>query len=101
MKRRKETDEWEKQNAEKQRGAGGLTEEKRWRDGNDILWWIVERTFSWFGWYRRQNTDYERYTHTAEVIVYIAMIRLILKRITYFIKQVLKSELRLLKIQHC
>jgi len=43
--------------------------------------WIVERTFSWFGWYRRLNTDYERHSQTSEAIVYIAMIRLMLKRI--------------------
>jgi len=44
--------------------------------------WIVERTFSWFGWYRRLNIDYERYATTAETMVYIAMIRLMLKNIT-------------------
>jgi len=42
---------------------------------------IVERTFSWFGWYRRLNLDYERYAHTAETMVYIAMIRIMLKRL--------------------
>ena len=43
--------------------------------------WIVERTFSWFGWYRRLNIDYERDAHTAETMVYIAMIRVMLKRL--------------------
>ena len=41
--------------------------------------WIVERTFSWLGWYRRLTIDYERYAKTAETMVYIAMIRLMLK----------------------
>ena len=43
--------------------------------------WVVERTFSWLGWYRRLNMDYERYSRTAETMVYIAMIRVMLKRI--------------------
>jgi putative transposase len=43
--------------------------------------WIVERTFSWFGWYRRLTIDYERYAHTAETMIYIAMIRIMLKRL--------------------
>ena len=29
------------------------------------LRWIVERTFSWFGWFRRLTLDYER-SETAE-----------------------------------
>ena len=44
--------------------------------------WIVERTFSWFGWYRRLNIDYERKTKHSENMIYIAMIQLMLKRIT-------------------
>lgn len=43
--------------------------------------WIVERTFSWFSWYRRLNIDYERKNRNSENMVYIAMIRLMLKRI--------------------
>jgi putative transposase len=43
--------------------------------------WIVERTFSWFGGYRRLRIDYERYPETAESFVYIAMIRLMLRRL--------------------
>ncbi len=43
--------------------------------------WIVERTFSWFGWYRRLNIDYERKANNSENTVYIAMIHLMLKRI--------------------
>ena len=29
------------------------------------LRWIVERTFSWLGWFRRLTMDYERYPKTA------------------------------------
>ncbi len=44
--------------------------------------WTVECTFSWFGWYRRLTIDDERYAHTAETMISIAMIRLMLKRLT-------------------
>jgi putative transposase len=43
--------------------------------------WVVERTFGWLGRYRRLNRDYERQAHTGEVIVYLAMIRLMLARL--------------------
>jgi len=43
--------------------------------------WIVERTFSWFRWYRRLNIDYERKTKHSENMIFIAMIGLMLKRI--------------------
>lgn len=36
--------------------------------------WIVERTFGWFGRYRRLAKDYEVYTHNSETWVQIAMI---------------------------
>ena len=42
--------------------------------------WIIERTFAWFGWYRRLNMDYEKKTEHSENMIYIAMIRLMLKR---------------------
>ena len=45
------------------------------------LRWIVERTFSWFGWFRRLTLDYERSAETAEVMVYIASIYLMRNRI--------------------
>lgn len=35
------------------------------------LCWIVERTFSWFGCFRRLALDYERSAETAEAMVYI------------------------------
>ena len=45
------------------------------------LRWIVERTFSWFGWFRRLTLDYERSAETAEAMVYIASIYLMRNRI--------------------
>ena len=43
------------------------------------LRWIVERTFSWLGWFRRLTLDYERYPKTAETMIYIASIYLMTK----------------------
>ena len=43
--------------------------------------WVVERTFGWLGRYRRLNRDYERQARTSEVMVYVAMIRLMLARL--------------------
>ena len=36
--------------------------------------WIVERTFGWFGRYRRLSKDYEHTTTSSETWIYIAMI---------------------------
>ena len=36
--------------------------------------WLVERTFAWFGKYRRLSKDYEHYPHNSEAWIYIAMI---------------------------
>jgi putative transposase len=44
--------------------------------------WVVERTFGWLGRYRRLNRDYERQAHTGETMVYLAMIQLMLTRLT-------------------
>ena len=43
--------------------------------------WVVERTFGWLGRYRRLNRDYERQARTGEIMVYLAMIRLMLARL--------------------
>lgn len=43
--------------------------------------WVVERTFAWMGRSRRLSKDYERLPQTAEALVYIAMSRLMLKRL--------------------
>ena len=43
--------------------------------------WVVERTFGWWNWYRRLSKDYERLPETSETMIYIAMIRLMLRRL--------------------
>ena len=45
--------------------------------------WIVERTFAWFGNYRRLSKDYERLTDTAEAFIQLAMIRIMLNKLFY------------------
>ena len=48
--------------------AGQTTfEVHKWR-------WIVERTFGWFGRYRRLSKDYEHNPRSSETWIYIAMI---------------------------
>lgn len=44
--------------------------------------WTVERTYGWLHWYRRLNVDYERRPESAEALIHIAMIRLMLQRLT-------------------
>jgi putative transposase len=40
-----------------------------------VKWrWIVERTFGWFGRYRRLSKDYEHNPKSSEAWIYIAMI---------------------------
>jgi putative transposase len=43
--------------------------------------WVVERTFAWLGRYRRLSRDYERLAATTEVLVLVAMSRLMLRRL--------------------
>jgi putative transposase len=43
--------------------------------------WVVERTFAWLGKYRRLSKDYEFLPESSEVMIYLAMIRLMLKRL--------------------
>ncbi len=43
--------------------------------------WVVERTFAWFESYRRLGKDLEYLTDTSEVMIQIAMIRLMRNRI--------------------
>lgn len=43
--------------------------------------WVVERTFGWFGFYRRLAKDYERYPTHSEAFVYIAMSTIMLNRL--------------------
>lgn len=44
--------------------------------------WVVERTFSWLNHYRRLSKDYEFLPTTSETMIYVAMTRLMLKRLT-------------------
>jgi putative transposase len=45
--------------------------------------WVIERTFSWFGQSRRLSKDYERLCATSEALIYITMIRLMLRRLAH------------------
>ena len=42
--------------------------------------WVVERTFAWFGRYRRLSKDYEQLTKSSEAMIYLAAIHTMLKR---------------------
>jgi transposase len=44
--------------------------------------WIVERTFAWISRNRRLMRDYERYARTVAAFVRLAMIRIMLRRLT-------------------
>lgn len=44
--------------------------------------WVVERTFAWLGRHRRMSKDYEYLTATSEALIYAAMSRLMLRRLT-------------------
>lgn len=46
--------------------------------------WVVERTFGWLVRNRRLVRDYECLPETSEAMIYIAMIRLMLKRLEKF-----------------
>ena len=43
--------------------------------------WIVERTLAWISRNRRLARDYERHARTAAAFVWLAMIRLMLRRL--------------------
>jgi putative transposase len=43
--------------------------------------WVVERTFSWLGQNRRMSKDYERLAATSEAFIYVAMTRLMVRRL--------------------
>jgi len=44
--------------------------------------WVVERSFAWISRNRRLMRDFERYAATVAAFVRLAMIRLMLKRLT-------------------
>jgi putative transposase len=43
--------------------------------------WVVERTFGWFGKYRRLSKDYEYLAASSEAMIYVAMIHIMVRRI--------------------
>jgi putative transposase len=43
--------------------------------------WIVERTFAWLGQNRRLSKDYERLPESGEAFIYVAMSRLMARRL--------------------
>jgi transposase len=43
--------------------------------------WVVERTFSWTDQKRRISKDYERQTETSEAFIYVAISRLMARRL--------------------
>jgi putative transposase len=46
--------------------------------------WVVERTFAWFGRYRRLSKDYEYLPESSEAFVYLASIHLMTRRLSRF-----------------
>lgn len=44
--------------------------------------WVVERTFSWLGQNRRLSKDYEQHCESEEAWIYIAMTRLMARRLS-------------------
>jgi transposase len=43
--------------------------------------WVVERTITWIGRYRWLSKDYEYLTESSETMIYLAMSRLLLRRL--------------------
>ena len=43
--------------------------------------WIVERTFAWLNWSRRLSKDYELHPLSAETMIHIAYVHLMLRRL--------------------
>jgi putative transposase len=45
--------------------------------------WVVERTFAWLLMFRRLSKDYEELPATSEALIYLAMSRLMVKRLAH------------------
>jgi putative transposase len=43
--------------------------------------WVVERTFGWWGRFRRLSKDYEFHTATSEAMIHLVMIAIMLRRL--------------------
>jgi transposase len=82
-------EQWEKVQAiAKERRKAGTSVSAMWAGlsterGIEVLprRWVVERTFAWLGKYRRLSKDYEFLPQSSETMIYLAMIRLMLKRL--------------------
>ena len=74
----------------------GLGTEQWAKEGKEVNWqrlmaprgfqvlprrWVVERTLAWIGHNRRMAKDYERLCATGEAFVYVAMTRLMVRRL--------------------
>ena len=44
--------------------------------------WIVERTFAWLGKFRRLSKDYELLPKNSESFIYLAMIKIMVRRLS-------------------
>jgi putative transposase len=100
--------DWGAEGSRVERGARRASEEARSRRGPEVVgrgvekrgvnldWekllppkgfqvlprrWVVERTFSWTDQNRRMSKDYERLTETSEAFIYVAMSRLMARRL--------------------
>ena len=45
--------------------------------------WIVERTFAWWGGFRRLSRDYEYQVESSEALIYAGMSHLMLRRLAH------------------
>jgi transposase len=45
--------------------------------------WVVQRGFAWTGQNRRMSKDYERLPETRDVFMYVAMSRLMVRRLDH------------------
>jgi putative transposase len=58
---------------------------KRSDDAKGFKWlpkrWLVERTLSWFGCYRRLSKDYEEQTKNSEAMIHVCMIHRMLRHL--------------------
>jgi putative transposase len=43
--------------------------------------WVAERTFAWFGKYRRLSKDYEQLPEVSETFLYVASIHIMTRRL--------------------
>jgi hypothetical protein len=64
--------------------------------------WVVERTIAWVGRYRRLSKDYEYLTKSSETMVYLAMSRLMLRRLALDLPYGMQStEIRIKALGYC